>query len=283
VGLIKFNLSVFSFVIVLSLGSCKQEKQWEGQEPIAKVSTESVPIQLQYKGTFDLGKGVFITNEFEGARLNGAVRSNDSLITILISPENSPINMSPWYAFKIWSTVESEVYLKLTYPETAGHRYVPKLSQDGLNWKSLDSAAYQVTMKTGTEGDQIPGDATMKLSVGTDTLWIAAQELITSFHVNYWMHELESHSFVTKTIIGKSTEGRPIHLLKIGESDDQNMVMIISRQHPPEVTGFLAMQAFVETICSDNEIAEKFRTNFNTYVVPLVNPDGVDHGHWRHK
>ena len=121
-GFIKFSRSLFLLAIIIFTGSCRQETQWEGQEPITKVSTQSVPIQLQYKGAFNLGKGIFISNEFDGARLNGAVRSNDSLVTLLISPENSPINMSPWYAFKIWSENGSEVYLKLTYPETAGHR-----------------------------------------------------------------------------------------------------------------------------------------------------------------
>jgi hypothetical protein len=60
------------------------------------------------------------------------------------------------------------------------------------------------------------------------------------------------------------------------------MIMVISRQHPPEVTGFLAMQAFIETLCADTDLAKRFRAKYNTYVVPLVNPDGVDNGHWRH-
>jgi len=60
------------------------------------------------------------------------------------------------------------------------------------------------------------------------------------------------------------------------------MIMVISRQHPPEVTGYLAMTAFIETISADTEIAQKFRNEYNTYVVPLANPDGVDNGHWRH-
>ena len=278
----KFNNSLVIFIIISLLWSCKQRTQWEGQEPVRKVSTQTVPIQLQHKGTFNLGKGVFISNEFDGARLNGVARSNDSLITVLIAPENSPINNSPWYAFKLWSDTESEIYIKLTYPESAGHRYFPKLSLDGLNWETLDSTNYRVTLKTIKEDTQVPKEMTMKLSVGPDTLWISAQELITSSYVDNWMDELGSNSFVTRTMIGESQEGRPIHLLRIGESDDQKMIIVMSRQHPPEVTGFLAMKAFVETICSDIEVAANFRKKYNTYVIPMANPDGVYHGHWRH-
>jgi predicted deacylase len=256
------------FLLTLVLWSCKAQKQWEGQEPVKKVNTESVPIQLQHKGVFDLGDGVFISNNFEGARLNGVVRNNDTLVTVLITPENSPINMSPWYAFKLWSESRRTLYLKLTYPENAGHRYFPKLSSDGLQWKDIDSASFQTTQ--------------MKLSLGKDTLWVSAQELLTNTHVEQWISELETNSYVERTSIGESHEGRPIHLLKIGESDDQKMIMVLSRQHPPEIPGFLAMQAFVETLCAPTELAEAFRKKYNTYVVPMANPDGVFHGHWRH-
>ena len=131
-------------MLVSTEWSCKQDTQWERQKPIEKVSTETVPIQLQYRGTFDLGEGVYITNKFEGARLNGVARTSDSLITVLITPENAPINMSPWYAFKIWSDTECRIFLKLIYPEHAGHRYLPKLSKDGLTWESVDSVNFQV-------------------------------------------------------------------------------------------------------------------------------------------
>jgi len=255
-------------LLIAALCSCKRNGQWEGQEPVRKVSTETVPIQLQYKGTFDLGAGLYMSNEFEGARLNGVARTNDTLLTVLITPENSPINMSPWYAFQLWSDHPRDIYVRLSYPEGASHRYHPKVSTDGLEWHALDSASFQ--------------DTTMLLSLSPDTLWVSAQELITSHHVDQWMHGLESSSYVKRDTIGLSHEGRPLSLLKIGESDDQRMIMVISRQHPPEIPGFLAMQAFVETLCAYTELAAAFRSKYNTYVVPVANPDGVYHGHWRH-
>ncbi|MCF8378051.1 MAG: hypothetical protein K9H49_00655 [Bacteroidales bacterium] len=268
-------------LIIPFVWTCKQDTQWKGQGPIKKVSTETVPIQLQYKGVFDLGDGVFISNDYDGARLNGVARINDTLISVLITPENSPINMSPWYGFKIWSELEKNIAVKLTYAENAYNRYYPKISKDGSNWEAIDSSKYQVVMEN-RDGDAVPANLTMQISVSTDTTWISAQELITVSEVNGWMDELLSNSFVSKSIIGRSRDGRPINLLKIGESDDQKMIIVLSRQHPPEVTGFLAMESFIETICTDIEIAKKFRAEYNVYVVPMINPDGVSKGHWRH-
>ena len=42
------------------------------------------------------------------------------------------------------------------------------------------------------------------------------------------------------------------------------------------------MEAFVEEILKDNNLAKAFRQRFRILVYPLINPDGVDLGHWRH-
>ena len=269
-------------IIISSLSACKKDSQWEGQKPVEKVSTKTIPVQLQNVGVFPLGKGIYCSNDFDGARMNGAVLTDDTLITVLISPENTPINMSPWYSFKIWAEERQEIFVKLIYSEGSNHRYYPKLSWDRKNWTNLDSAKYKETRLTFNDSEEIPVNSIMQLSISPDTLWISAQELITSKNIEQWSDQLAMKPFVTKSEIGKSHKGKPINILKIGQSDDKKMIMVLSRQHPPEITGFLAMQAFVQTLCSDNELASGFRNQFNTYVVPLMNPDGVDNGHWRH-
>jgi cytosolic carboxypeptidase protein 6 len=93
---------------------------------------------------------------------------------------------------------------------------------------------------------------------------------------------LAEKQFVSMQEIGSSFEGRPINLLQIGNPESKKLMMVLSRQHPPEITGWLAMKWFVETLCEENSVAEKFRDEYCVFVVPMVNPDGVDNGHWRH-
>src|SRR5687767_4297957 len=45
--------------------------------------------------------GVFISTEFDGARLNDLKETGPGQYAALIKPENSPINDAAWYAFKI--------------------------------------------------------------------------------------------------------------------------------------------------------------------------------------
>ena len=274
----------FSFLLLVAVSfSCNRSVKWQGQAPIRVVATKTLPIQKQYKRQFDLGNGIYATNDFEGARLNGAVLTDDTLVTALITPENTPINPSPWYAFKIWADKDQKISLKLTYLNGTIHRYYPKISKDGLNWVNVAQSNYfPGPVETNTDSRAMPKYVTIKLDIGPDTLWVAAQEIITSKHIHQWIEGLSKRSYITTKEIGKSLEGRPIHSLKIGESDDKKMIFVLSRQHPPEVTGFLAMQAFVEAIATESELAKKFRQKYNTYVVPYANPDGVDNGHWRH-
>jgi len=262
-----------------------QKPKFQGQPAINIINTASKPVQKQWKGnsTFKDSDVVF-SNDFEGARLNGILKNNDSTYTALITSENTPINISPWYAFKVWAAKKQAIDLVLTYQETAKHRYYPRLSSDGVHWSSLDSVNYTEYEK----GDEdfgpgsLPVSVKMRLEIGTDTLWVSGQELETSSRVSNWADSLSQKSFVQKSSIGKSEQGTDLNILTLGDPESKNMLIIISRQHPPEVTGYLAMKAFVENLGSDSKLARKFRKKFTTYVIPLLNPDGVDNGHWRH-
>lgn len=278
----KIKNLLFLFVSIPFIWSCAtKDTKWKGQAPIKKVSTLTRPIQYQLKKTYDLENGIYCSNEFDGARLNGVALTGENEITVLITPENTPINSSPWYAFKIWSETKKDIQLKITYNDGVNHRYYPKLSSDGKSWSNIDSTCYLTDTASIGKGEQ-PKFCTMSLSISTDTLWVAAQELITSKDINDWAANLAENSFLSMSEIGKSFEGRSINTLQIGNPDSKKHIMVLTRQHPPEVTGWLAMKAFVETLCAKNELAEKFRNEYNVFVVPCVNPDGVDNGHWRH-
>lgn len=273
----KYNYPIYLSLALLILG-CKSSQQWEGQGPIQIIPTESKPIVYQEKQTFEPSTGVFLSNEFEGARLNGVEAVNDTLIRVLIAPENAPINPSPWYAFKVWSEDSKEFWLEFTYGESGFHRYYPKVSQDGKEFVLVDSASFSAPLN----GDSRPKSAFLKIKSSKDTLWVAAQDHVGTSDVESWKTELTKLDFVERMKIGESTEGRDLEILKIGEADDKEMLMVISMQHPPEVTGYLAMKAFVETICADTPEAGSFRRKYNLYLMPMMNPDGVANGHWRH-
>lgn len=125
-------------------------------------------------------------------------------------------------------------------------------------------------------------EAVLQLEVGPDPLRVAGQEMIGGEELRGWITEMSQKRFIEKSVIGKSILGQSIEQLQIGRLEARNYVFIIGRQHPPELTGTLGLIHFVETLSANSSLANEFRDHFQTIVLPLVNPDGVDQGHWRH-
>ncbi|MFV0388548.1 MAG: M14 family metallopeptidase [Pyrinomonadaceae bacterium] len=280
-------LSAFLLLLVFTFGAIAQDKpKFQGQPPIkGDVDTTDHEIEKQERKVFSFPEdGVYFSNKFAGARLNEVTKTAENKYTILIKPENSPINMSPWYAFQVWANKKKEIEVKMTYAGEAAHRYNPKISKDGNKWKALESSRI-IEEEKGTADfgpDSLPKRAILKLKIGKKPLWVSAQELEDSARVYKWMEKMAKKPFIDVWTFAKSKEGRDMKMMRIGDADSKNMVMVISRQHPPEVTGYFAMQAFVEKLADKSTLSKTFRKDWAIYVVPLMNPDGVDEGHWRH-
>lgn len=262
----------------------KPSTGYQGQGPNPIVPTVNRPVQKQWKGMWSLDNQTYFSNDFDGARLNGVADDGNDHYTIWITAENTPINVSPWYAFKVWTGKPREVTIKLSY-QNSRSRYYPKISSDGIHFKALDSTNFKV-INPG-EGEfgikAAPEFVEITLDIGNEPIWVSAQELYTSKRVQQWVDSLSVKSFISNYEIGKSTENRSMQLMQLKEYPaTKKALMIISRQHPPEVTGFLVMKSFIETICGDTEQAKNFRKKFDVFAIPLMNPDGVDNGHWRH-
>lgn len=264
----------YSFIVFfLIFTSCKVQKlkTFEYDKP---VDTSTKTIQYQQKKTFKLGS-VYADNLFDGARMNNFERINDSVFRVTILPENEPINESPHYAFNVWSDSLKSISLQLYYP-TAKHRYWPKYSIDGKNWVRLDSSNVGLS--------KIDSIVELKIQLSTKKLKIAAQEIKTSGYVKSWAKKQANNVDVKYMVVGKSKLNRDLIMLEIGSglSKDKEVLLLFSRQHPPEVTGYLALEAFIGELLKDNYLSKDFRAKYRILVFPLLNPDGVDLGHWRH-
>lgn len=239
------------------------------------IDTKDKPIKHQEKKTYHLQDiDVYASNQFDGARLNGLKKLNDSTAIVVIEPENQPINNSGYYAFKAWSKMPKPFYFTFQYPKGYKHRYIPKLRKNA-SWKPLD-AEYVF------KNDSI---VTIKVNLDKQPLTIAAQELQTSTDVKNWYTALiQGKDYVHFKNFGKSKLGRDLPVLDIykGEKKGKPIVVLMTRQHPPEVTGFFAYKEFLQTILNESKLASDFLNKYRVLAFPIMNPDGVDLGHWRH-
>lgn len=220
----------------------------------------------------DFGNVQF-SSDFPGGRIDGCEQTGPLSYRITLSPENSPINHSPWYSFKVIAATVSNVQVSLSYTEHE-HRYVPKLSDDGQHWRPIAEDKICV-------GDQ-GGTATLSLELGPKPLWVSAQELIDKEDYDSLYRKWAALPYIETAVVGKSVNGRDIVKLETVPVDHQRYIVLTGRQHPPEVTGALAMIAFLDRLFAEDDLAQRFRAQFGILTVPNMNPDGVALGNWRH-
>ena len=239
------------------------------------VDTTNRPIAFQDKQKFAFPENdIIFSNDFDGARLNGVFRQNDSTYRVLITPENVPINNSAYYAFDINTSATQTIYIQFDYPEPYNHRYKPKVNQ-GKGW----------SIAQDDQIDTLDGHTQLKLKDFYGKIIIAAQELQNSGHVAKWaLEQVRKNPIIDFKSIGISNLGRPIWLMDIHEGDQKGkpIIVFLTRQHPPEVTGYMAFKAFMEELLSNTDLSQEFFSKYHILAFPLVNPDGVDLGHWRH-
>lgn len=214
-----------------------------------------------------------VVDDFSGARRGTCTVLSPNRVRIEIRSEDERVrNPSPWYAFKLVPTQAGRARVVLDYGVWK-HRYWPKISSNGRQWQPLEASLIRDDADARTVELLIPLD--------DKEVWIAAQEVLTPGTYDCWNDIVVKKTGATLSVLGHSAAGRPIHLLDSG-GDARHVVLLTGRQHPPEVSGVYAFAAFTATLLGDSPLAQRFREQFRVLAIPLLNPDGVAAGHWRH-
>jgi hypothetical protein len=202
--------------------------------------------------------------DFDGASRSACSVTGERDFTLLVTPEHAPpINPSPWYAFRYEATGDAPVSVTLRYLG-GDHRYAPKLAGKAGEWR-------EVPVETAADGSS----AVLRLPPGQGV--VAAQEIVTPDDAAADLARWSAVSGAPAFTLGRSHDGRPIGAIRLGRADAPHLVILLGRQHPPEVTGALAMTAFVDALAA----RAASLGDVQVLVVPMLNPDGVVRGHWR--
>lgn len=141
---------------------------------------------------------VVFDSSFNGARLDSIEVLGADKYIVHIDPAFESVNKSPWFAFGVTAKSEKEIELQLDYGKYK-HRYIPKLSLDKKSWKKIHTSKIKI--------DTTSGIATLKLTVSSQKLYVAAQEIETSEDTYAWLDSiLSKHEFLKKEIAGKTAK-----------------------------------------------------------------------------
>ncbi len=190
----------------------------------------------------------------------------DRQFALLVTPEHAPpINPSPWYAFRYSASGRDGATVRLDYLG-AKHRYAPKLTRDGQT--------SELPVIVAEDGQS----ASFDLPPGSGV--VSAQPILDTRHYGEFVRGLVKDFGAGKFDLGRSLDGRPIEAVRFGDASAPRTIVILGRQHPPEVTGSYALEPFVRSLARRLE-DPALRRSYQVLVVPELNPDGVERGHWR--
>ena len=225
-----------------------------------------------------------VFTDYPGTNL-GSCEASPTHLDVFILPEDSEVvNPSPWYGFRIDPKPDVgpfELNVVLNYPADINHRYVPKLSTNGVDWEALDPEKVSVLDN---------GSALFSILVEEEPVYVSAQENLATDWYKEWFAELRtSWNIGEPQVLGYSHGYRPIELFQTNPQAKTHL-LFLGRAHPPEIPGAMAMRAFLSDL-SETRLEEcssglspicGFFARYNLVLVPFLNPDGVVHGHWRH-
>jgi predicted deacylase len=210
--------------------------------------------------------------QFDGADLDACeFVAEDSVVLTFFAEDPHVDTAFSWFAFRVFANNPDTLRIRLRFPE-AYARFEPKVSADGVTWETVPAD----TLRRSSDGKVMD----LQVRIGAAPVWVSAQELLTQDFYDDWHEALEEHDEISADVIGNSAQGRPV--VVYATADKPEYVVLLGRQHPAEVPGAIAMRIFVDTVLADSALARRFRDRFGLVIVPLVNPDGVANGHWRH-
>jgi hypothetical protein len=114
-----------------------------------------------------------------------------------------------------------------------------------------------------------------------DRLYLARLEPYRLSDLDRLLAEIRRHPLVEITTIGRTVEGRPLEMVRVGQPEAPGRVLLRARAHPWEPGGNWVVQGVFRGLLEEDAVARRCRERYCVYVMPMAAKDGVVRGHTR--
>jgi hypothetical protein len=221
---------------------------------------------------------ISIFTDFEGGSLGKVEQVSETSFRCAVAgqaDQDGRNRQASWYAFGIHGAKGREVTITLTnlrgeYNYKPGGLCVredtpPVISSDWKTWR-------HVAEKNSFEKDE----ATFRVTPEADIVWIAHIEMYNESRFNTFLGEIRDSPHLKDEVIGKTVEGRDLHLLTITEAPGAPVVWLMCRQHAWETGTSFVGEGAIRFLLSDE--ARPLRQKLVFKILPMMDPDGCARG-----
>lgn len=193
--------------------------------------------------------------------------------------------LANWYYFRMNGVKGRDITLTLTdlvgeYNDKPGSvamnaDTIPVFSNDGATWQHFPTMAW----------DDAKKEATLTFRPERDSIWIAHVPPYPLSRLYRLMDDVNRTPAVRGEVIGKSVQGRDLHLITVTNPDvpdnDKKTVWLMARQHAWETGTSYALEGALRFIASDDPEARRLRDRVVFKFIPTMNPDSIANGRER--
>jgi hypothetical protein len=110
------------------------------------------------------------------------------------------------------------------------------------------------------------------------SLYLARLEPYRLADLERLLSEIRDHRLVGIETIGKTVEGRPLEIVRVGDPNVPYRVLLRARAHAWEPGGNWVVQGLIRALLEDDETSRKCLKRYCVYVLPMANKDAVARG-----
>lgn len=141
------------------------------------------------------------------------------------------------------------------------------ISEDGKKWTHISG--------------EFTGEKHLKFKVhmSADKLYLASVEPYRISDLEKFLTKIKRSPLVHIMPVGKTVEGRPLEIVRVGNANAPRSVFLRARAHSWEAGGNWVVEGLVNSLLEKD--ASKYLQKYCVYIMPMANKDGVARGRTR--
>jgi predicted deacylase len=110
------------------------------------------------------------------------------------------------------------------------------------------------------------------------SLYVARVEPYRISDLDLLLARIRGKPSVAVTSIGRTVQGRPLEIIRIGNPRTPHRVFLRARAHPWEAGGNWVLEGLIDRLLRTDAVAKNYRKHYCVYILPMANKDGVARG-----
>ncbi len=140
-------------------------------------------------------------------------------------------------------------------------------SQDGITWTAIKTELLS--------GNRLQ----LNIHMNGEKLYVASLEPYRISDLQKLIAAIKNNALVEVSQIGKTAEGRPLEIIRIGDPNAPFRVFLRARAHGFETGGNWVVQGLIQSLLLKN--ATPYHKKYCVYILPMANKDAVALGRTR--